>query len=46
MMTWDIYRNPDTGEIVLVPTGEPVPDGFVYEAVTANPEYLSLDNVE
>lgn len=45
-MTWDVYRDPATGELILVPTGEPAPDGFIYEAVTANPDYLSSDNVE
>lgn len=40
-MTWDILRNPETGELALVPTGEPWPDGWVYEAVTCNPDYLT-----
>lgn len=44
-MTWDIYQDPETGHLILVPTGEPAPDGFIYEAVTANPDYLTQDNV-
>lgn len=40
-MTWDILRNTETNELMLVPTGAPHPDGWVLEAVTANPEYLT-----
>lgn len=46
MITWDIYSNPVTGEVKLVETNSPAPEGFIYEAVTSNPEYLSLDNVK
>lgn len=41
-MTWDIYRDPATGRLILVPTGDAPPEGWTYEAVTANPEYLAL----
>lgn len=45
MTTWDIYSNSITGEIILIPTGGIPNVGLVYEAVTCNPEYLSLENV-
>lgn len=44
-MTWDIYSNPEQVEFILIPTGDMPPIGWTYEAVTANPEYLTLENV-
>lgn len=40
-MTWDILRNNESGELMLIPTGSAIPDGWRIEAVTANPEYLT-----
>ena len=39
-MTWDVLENALTGELMLVETGAPTPDGWAVVAVTANPEYL------
>jgi len=38
-MTWDVLQNAD-GNLQLIPTGDPVPDGWAIVAITANPEYL------
>jgi hypothetical protein len=38
-MTWDVLQDFD-GNLQLIPTGDPVPDGWAIVAVTANPEYL------
>ena len=40
-MTYDIIRNTATGELQLIAHGDPIPDGWVFEAETANPEYLA-----
>lgn len=44
-MTWDILQSAATGEFMLVPTGEPHPDGWVFQAVTANPDYLKNEGL-
>ena len=38
-MTWDVLQDA-SGNLQLVPTGDPAPDGWALVAVTANPEYL------
>ena len=38
-MTWDVIQDTN-GNLQLVPSGDPVPDGWAVVAVTANPDYL------
>ena len=38
-MTWDVLQNA-AGDLQLIPTGDPVPDGWVVVVVTAHPDYL------
>lgn len=38
-MTWDVLQDAQ-GALRLIPTGDPVPEGWVRVAVTANPDYL------
>lgn len=39
-MTWDVIQNTN-GDLQLIQTGEPIPEGWVLVVVTANPEYLN-----
>ena len=39
-MTWDVIQD-TLGNLQLVPTGDPIPEGFTIVAVTANPDYLA-----
>ena len=38
-MTWDVIQDIN-GSLQLIPTGDPVPEGWVVVVVTANPDYL------
>ena len=38
-MTWDVLQDAN-GVLQLIPTGDPVPDGWTVVAVTADPDYL------
>ena len=38
-MTWDVLQN-NLGELMMIPTGDPIPDGWVLVVITANPDYL------
>lgn len=38
-MTWDVIQNVQD-ELQLIEHGDPVPDGWVVVAETANPDYL------
>jgi hypothetical protein len=37
--TWDVIQDA-AGALEMIPHGDPVPDGWVVVAETANPEYL------
>ena len=39
-MTWYVIQNAN-GELQLIQIGEPIPEGWVLVAVTANPDYLN-----
>jgi hypothetical protein len=39
-MTWDVIQA-STGELQLIPHGDPVPAGWTVVAETANPDYLN-----
>jgi hypothetical protein len=38
---WKVYSNPATQELVLIPSEDPAPEGWVLEVETANPDYLA-----
>ena len=39
-MTWNVLRNSTTNELILVDSTQPIPEGWVLEVITANPDYL------
>lgn len=43
-MTWNVIRNGITGELILLESTQPIPEGWVLEAITCNPEYLDYLN--
>jgi len=38
-MTWDVLQDAE-GNLQLIPTGDPVPDGWTVVAITCDPDYL------
>lgn len=38
-MTWDVLQD-GAGNLQLIPSGDPAPEGWSTVAVTANPDYL------
>lgn len=38
-MTWDVLQDA-AGNLQLIPTGDPVPDGWTVVAITCDPDYL------
>lgn len=38
-MTWDVLQDA-LGTLQLIPAGDPIPDGWVLVAVTADPDYI------
>jgi len=38
-MTWDVLQDAG-GNLQLIPTGDPVPDGWTVVAITCDPDYL------
>lgn len=43
-MTWNVLRNTATGDLMLLDSTQPIPDGWVLEVITANPDYLEYLN--